>query len=71
MNKLSKEEFIAKYKDGDYDFAVQNGCRAIEYAKLEDCFSVSERNREPSDIIVYENDYMIDVFHYDGLKHSN
>ena len=36
MNKLSKEEFIAKYKDGDYDFAVQNGCRAIEYAKLEE-----------------------------------
>ena len=71
MNDLTKKDFIEKYKDGNYDFAVQNTCRAVEYAKLEDCFNVAERNREPSDIIIYEDADMIDYFHYDGLKYQD
>ena len=27
MNDLTKKDFIEKYKDGNYDFAVQNTCR--------------------------------------------
>ena len=71
MNDLTKKDFIEKYKDGKFDFAVQNTCRAVEYAKLEDCFNVAERNREPSDIIIYEDDDMIDYFHFDGLKYQD
>ena len=32
MNDLTKKDFIEKYKDGKFDFAVQNTCRAVEYA---------------------------------------
>lgn len=65
-SKLSKEEFIEKYSDEKYEYALQVPCRVMEYARLEDCFRAAERRKESTYILIYEGDDVVDSFHVKG-----